>query len=168
MIETERLTLMPLTYEQLLKYIKADNSLEIELNLNKTSRTIPPELKEALEVAIIPNVADFNKNYLYSTLWTLILKEQNKMVGDLCFMGEPNIDGEIEIGYGTYPTFQRKGYMTEAVGGMLEWAKNQPNVLKVLASTEKINTSSHSILRKNNFAQIGESGTIINWSIKVK
>jgi len=108
MIETERLTLMPLTYEQLLKYIKADNSLEIELKLNKTSRTIPPELKEALEVAIIPNVADFNKNYLYSTLWTLILKEQNKMVGDLCFMGEPNIDGEIEIGYGHLPHFSEK------------------------------------------------------------
>jgi hypothetical protein len=49
MIETERHILIPLTYNQLLKYIKCDNSLEEELNLNKTSRTISPELKEALE-----------------------------------------------------------------------------------------------------------------------
>ena len=37
MIETERLILNPLNYDQLLKYIKADNSLEIELNLHETS-----------------------------------------------------------------------------------------------------------------------------------
>lgn len=30
MIETNRLTLKPLNYEQLVKYIKCDNSLEIE------------------------------------------------------------------------------------------------------------------------------------------
>ena len=34
MIETERLILKPLTYEQLKKYIRLDNSLETELNLN--------------------------------------------------------------------------------------------------------------------------------------
>ena len=45
MIETERLFLKPLTYEQLVKYTKCDNSLEEELNLNETSRTISPELK---------------------------------------------------------------------------------------------------------------------------
>jgi ribosomal-protein-alanine N-acetyltransferase len=49
MIETERLIIKPLTYDQLVKYIKCDNSLEEELNLNETSRKISPELKEALE-----------------------------------------------------------------------------------------------------------------------
>lgn len=58
MIETERFILKPLTYEQLIKYIKDDNSLETELHLNSTSRIISPELKEALEKTILPNVAD--------------------------------------------------------------------------------------------------------------
>src|SRR5664279_6134277 len=111
MIETERLILKPLTYEQLIKYTRLDKSLETELNLNTTSRTISSELKEALEQTILPNVADPNKNYLFSTLWTVILKEENKMVGDLCFVGEPNENGEIEIGYGTYDEFKKKGYM---------------------------------------------------------
>lgn len=102
MIETKRLILKPLTYEQLIKYIKCDNSLEAELNLNKTSRTISPELNDAFEQTILPNVADKNKDYLYSTLWTAISKAENKMVGDLCIVGEPNAEGEIEIGYGTY------------------------------------------------------------------
>ena len=98
MIETERIILRPLTYDQLVKYIKCDNSLEEELNLNETSRTISPELKEAFEQTILPNVADKTKDYLYSTLWTAISKDANKMVGDLCIVGEPNADGEIEIG----------------------------------------------------------------------
>jgi hypothetical protein len=108
MIETENLILRPLTYEQLVKYSNLDNSLEEELNIEKSPRSISPELREALEDSIIPSVRDLKKNYLYYTLWTLILKEANKMVGDLCFQGEPNIDGEIEIGYGTYFEFRRK------------------------------------------------------------
>ena len=64
MVETERLILKPLTYDQLVKYLKCDNSLEIELLINKSSRTITPELKEAVEQTILPNVADKSKNYL--------------------------------------------------------------------------------------------------------
>ena len=61
MIETERLRLLPLTYDQLVKYIRADQSLEAELNLNPTKRIISPELKEALENTILPGVADLVK-----------------------------------------------------------------------------------------------------------
>lgn len=168
MIETERLILKPLTYEQLVKYIKADNSLEAELNLNETSRTISPELKEAFEQTILPNVADTTKDYLYSTLWTVILKTDNKMVADICIVGEPNESGEIEIGYGTYDEFQKNGYMTEAVGGMIIWAKSQPKVSSIIASTEKENIGSYTILLKNNFIKISETDTLFNWKLGLK
>lgn len=168
MIETKRLILKPLTYNQLVKYIKADNSLEIELNLNETSRTISPALKEAFEQTILPNVADTTKNYLYSTLWTAISKEANKMIGDVCFVGEPNSDGEIEIGYGTYEEFQKKGFMTEAVGGMITWAKSHPKIFSIIASTEKDNIGSFTILLKNNFIKTGETETLFNWKLKIK
>ncbi|MDD5363288.1 MAG: GNAT family protein [Ignavibacteria bacterium] len=165
MIETQRLILKPLTYDQLVKYAKCDNSLEAELNLNETSRTISPELKEALENTIIPNVADKSKNYLYSTIWTAISKSENKMIGDLCIIGEPNADGEIEIGYGTYDEFQNKGFMTEIVNGIIEWTKSQPNVKSIIASTDKTNPASSRVLEKNNFIKTGESETLFNWKL---
>lgn len=168
MIETKRLILQPLTYDQLVKYIKCDNSLEKELNLNEDSRTISAELKEAFEQTILPNVADTNKNYLYSTLWTAISKDANKMVGDICIVGEPNSDGEIEIGYGTYVEFQKQGFMTEAVGGLITWAKYQPKVFSIIASTEKENTGSFTVLLKNNFLKIGETETLFHWKLKLK
>jgi RimJ/RimL family protein N-acetyltransferase len=168
MIETKRLIIQPLTYSQLEKYIRVDNSLELKLNLDRSSRTISPELKEALEQTILPTVADNSKNYLYSTLWTIISKSENKMVGDLCFFGEPNADGEIEIGYGTYDEFQRRGFMTEAVGGMIQWAKEQPEITAIIASTNKTNTASYSVLLKNNFTKIGESDELFYWKLILK
>jgi len=167
MIETERLILIPLTHEQLIKYMRLDNSLETDLNLNETSRTISPELKEALGQTILPNVADTNKNYLFSTLWTVISKDENKMVGALCFVGEPNEEGEVEIGYGTYEEFRKRGFMTEAVGGMIKWAEKQPNIRSIIASTEKSNIDSFSVLERNNFIKSGETGTLYNWRLRI-
>ena len=167
MIETKRLILKPLTYEQLLKYIRCDNSLEQELNLHSYSRTISHELQEAFEQTILPNVADTSKNYLFSTLWTIISKEENIVVGDLCFMGEPNTNGEIEIGYGTYENFRKRGFMTEAVGGMVKWAERQPNVRSIIASTNKDNVASYSVLLNNDFLLIGETDTLFKWELAI-
>lgn len=168
MIETTRLVIKPLTYKQLLKYVKCDHSLEAELNLNETSRTISAELKEALEQTILPNVADKTKDYLYSTLWTGISKAENKMIGDLCIVGEPNSKGEIEIGYATHDEFQGKGFMTEIVGGIIEWAKKQYIVHAITASTDKTNIASFKVLEKNNFIKIGETETLYHWKLQIK
>jgi len=165
MIETERLLIRPLTYDQLIKYIKCDNSLEEELNLDPTSRTISADLKEAFEQTILPNVADPDKDYLYSTLWTIISKPGNKMVADLCFVGEPDEAGQVEIGYGTYEGSRKMGYMTEAVGAMIKWAKEQPKIRSIFAATEKTNDASFSVLEKNNFIKIGETETMLNWKL---
>lgn len=167
MIESERLKLVPLTYDQLIKYIQVDHSLEHELQLNETTRTISDDLKEAFEQTILPNVADTGKNYLYSTLWTLILKEENRMVGDLCLVGEPNEKGEVEIGYGTYDDFRGKGYMSEAVGRMIGWLKTEPGVLCINAATEKTNVASFRVLQKNDFKKYGESETLYLWRLYI-
>jgi RimJ/RimL family protein N-acetyltransferase len=167
MIETERLIIKPLTHGQLIKYIRLDGSLETELNLNETTRTISPELREALEVTILPSVADRDKNYLFSTLWTLISKKERKMVGDLCFVGEPDANGEVEIGYGTYAEFRKMGYMTEAVGGMIKWAQKQPYIRSIIASTGKTNIDSFSVRERNNFIKSGETETLYHWRLKI-
>jgi [ribosomal protein S5]-alanine N-acetyltransferase len=162
-IETDRLKLYPLTYSQLIKYINCNNSLEIDLNVKKTYRIIPQELKDALQQTILPNVADKEKNYLFSTLWTIIDKKQNIMVGDICFKGEPNDKGEVEIGYGTYKQFQGKGYMTEAIKALIAWALNQPQVKAIFAETDKSNIASSRVLLKNGFVKTGETKTMDLW-----
>jgi [ribosomal protein S5]-alanine N-acetyltransferase len=168
MIETERLLLKPLNYLQLVKYINCDSSLYIEMGLNSTERAISLELKEALEQTILPNVADPSKNYLFNTLWTIIVKAENKMVGDICFVGEPDADGKVEIGYGTYEAYQGKGFMKEAVKGIITWAFKQPAVKLIVASTNKDNVASYSLLQKNGFVKINQTDELYHWEIPKK
>lgn len=167
LIETHRLILKPLTHTQLIKYLQGESALEEELNLNPSSRTLSPELKEALEHTIIPNVADTSKNFLYCTLWTAISKADQKMIGDLCIIGEPNAAGEIEIGYGTYDEFQNRGFMTEIVSGIIAWASTQPGVKSIIASTDKTNTPSFRVLEKNQFNRIAETETAYTWRLEL-
>ncbi len=156
-----------MTYSQLLKYVQCDGSLEQELKLNLTSRVITAELKEAFENTILPNVADATKNYLFVTFWTAISKMENKMVGDLCIIGEPNEIGEIEIGYGTYDEFQGRGFMTEMVSGIIGWARTQQAVKSIIASTAKTNIPSFKVLQKNNFKKIGETELLYKWKFEL-
>lgn len=168
MVSTERLIIKPLTFSQLKKYILADGSLEEELKTIHIPRVISPELKDALEHTIIPNMMDATHNYLYFTLWTIIAKESNCLIGDLCFIGEPNDEGEVEIGYGTYQMFRAKGYMKEAISGMIEWAARQDQVKSIIAHNLKSNPASYNLLIQNNFHKIDEMEFLYKWQIQLK
>jgi ribosomal-protein-alanine N-acetyltransferase len=73
----------------------------------------------------------------------------------------------VEIGYGTYDTFQRKGYMTEAVGGMIEWAKTRPAIKAIIASTDLTNVASWAVLERNHFIKYGATEGLFHWHLKL-
>jgi [ribosomal protein S5]-alanine N-acetyltransferase len=165
-LETKRLVIFPLSYDQLVLYLQENNKLEEELNLKSGNENIPQELLDAFNETILPAVADTTKNYLYSTLWTIVSKEMNQMVADLCFKGEPNESGEIEIGYGTHDEFKGKGFMTEAIGAISAWAFSQPNVKTIVAETDQSNLASHRTLAKNNFKPYKKVESMIWWKLE--
>jgi [ribosomal protein S5]-alanine N-acetyltransferase len=164
-LETQRLRIIPLSKEQLANYSIPDFSLENSLNVNTIPRIVPEFLANVINNKILPSLRDTSKNPLYYTFWTIIFKQENIMVADCCFKGEPNGNGEIEIGYGTYPTFEGKSFMTEAVGAMVRWAFEQPNVQALTAQTDATNIASQKILEKNNFVQCGQTTENILWRI---
>jgi [ribosomal protein S5]-alanine N-acetyltransferase len=50
--------------------------------------------------------------------------------------------------------FQGKGFMTEIVGGIIEWTQTQPLVKSIVASTDKTNSPSVKVLEKNMFLKL--------------
>jgi RimJ/RimL family protein N-acetyltransferase len=166
LLETKRLYIFPLSYDQLVQYLQANNVLEESLGLSFYPRTLPAELVEAFEQTILPAVANPANDYVYSTLWTMMLKEKQVMVGDLCFKGAPNEAGEIEIGYGTYEDFQGAGYMTEAIAALTAWAFEQPGVTTILAETEASNIPLHKTLQKNNFTPYMQKENMQWWRLE--
>ena len=78
-------------------------------------------------------------------------------VGELCFKGL-SADGTAEIGYGILPDFQNRGYATEAVKAVTNWALSQPGVNCIIAETEAANLASQKVLLNCGFLATGEQG----------
>lgn len=165
LLETERLLIKPLSYSQLQLYVNTDYSLERDLGLEPHPRAISGTVKEALEQVLLPQIAAAGDNYLFSTFWTIIDKHKKVMIGDICFKGAPNELGEVEVGYGTHSDFQNKGFMTEALGAVVQWAMRQPNVKAILAETKNENLPSQKTLLKNNFVVFKQVGNMIWWRL---
>ncbi|MBS1600051.1 MAG: GNAT family N-acetyltransferase [Bacteroidetes bacterium] len=169
MVETDHLVILPLNYEQLELYLQGNGRLEKLLHLKDLGRTIAPDVKEMVTAFTLPKIKKAGPaNYLFFTFWIVVEKKSRSIVAELGFKGEPNEKGEIEIGYGTMPTQRGKGFMTEAVGGMIEWAKHQSNIKFILAETEEKNTASIKIVQKNNFEYTGKKGRMMWWKVAVK
>lgn len=163
MITTKRLTILPLTVDQLKMYIGNDFSLETSLQLHKSSYSISNKKKDKITENIIPEILNNNINYLYKTIWIAIDNETKKIVSEICFKGIPNTNQEVEIGYETYAEFRGKGYMTEVISELISWAKNQPEIKTIFAQTTNENLASILVLKKNNFIKSNETQNYFDW-----
>ena len=166
--ETDRLLLQPLTQAQLGLYLLNDGSLEQQLGVGYSPKEINPDLKDGLERHFLPLVAQHHDTYVFYTLWSIVLKEENVLVGDICFKGAPDEEGQVEIGYGTYDYFQNKGIMTDAVGLLITWCHHRPEIKTVLAETETGNTASEKILLKNGFQRYHQGRDNSWWKLVIK
>lgn len=92
------------------------------------------------------------------------------LVGNGGFVGEPDEDGTVEIGYEIASEYWNRGFATEAVRGFLDHAFSQPNVQKVIAHTLGSKNASNSVLQKVGMTYITELedddvGKIWQWGI---
>ncbi|UFH55662.1 GNAT family N-acetyltransferase [Spirosoma sp. KNUC1025] len=163
MIETTRLTLIPLSLEQLHLHIANTHQLEKTLGLQKGHREVVEPLRSIITHFAIPRLEDPALDPLYHTMWMAIDRQKQQFVAEAKFKGEPDETGSVEIGYGTYPALHRQGYMTEMVGGLLKWVIQQPDVQRVVADTEAENVASQKVLIKNGFRMFDRIENMLWW-----
>jgi len=148
MIETNRLKIYSASQENMEAFIEAQ-TVEI--------------LKSAYTEMLNGCLANPDQWDWYA-IWMIELKDGTH-IGELCFKGL-SADGIAEIGYGISEEYQNKGYATEAVKGVLEWAFSRSEVTAVEAETDPDNTASKRVLEKCGFALngvIGEEGP--RWAV---
>lgn len=113
------------------------------------------------------------ENRVWYAPWKMILKDSQESVGDLCFKG-PVKNHSVEIGYGVQPEQEGRGYITEALQALTQWAFNQKDVVFVEAETVPDNKASQRVLEKCGFVPdgMGAEGprfvlesSLTNWSI---
>lgn len=161
-LETDRLWLVALTDA----WLKLAGShwplLEQALDLNPSTFEPDDTLVRAMLMKRI-NIHNDRERWLWCTYWLLILKSENHSAGVCGFKGPPNIEGAVEIGYGTHPHDRNRGYMTEAVCALVDWAFETPVVERVIAETLINNPASRRVLEKCGFAFYKTEGDSMWW-----
>ena len=167
-IDTERLLLFPLTIPQLELYCKGHDELEHALNLTPFGRNMAPQVHDTVQKITLPAMRKAaSTDYLFHTFWLVVDKLSRTIVAEIGFKGPPDIDGCVEIGYGTMPAMQNKGYMTEAVKGIVQWTAQRSDITTVLAETHAGNKASIRVLEKNRFIQMHQKGEMLWWKMMV-
>ena len=166
MLQTERLQILPLSVTDLELYLRGENLFELQFGLLATNRTVAQEVKRYVSAITLPCMRKLpDDQFLFFTFWLVIDKTLKKVVAELGFKGVPSPAGMVEIGYGTMQQHRNKGYMSEAVSAVLQWAGTRTEIRTVLAETAKTNNASIRVLQRNGFEQYEERGDMLWWRI---
>ncbi len=163
-ILTERLELIQVKNDMVKPLLKdKEKGLEIMgLRANKLWPT-----KDTLDVlGFLYGILDRDaENTGFDTIWMIVKKEDNTVIGDLGFKGNPDEEGTVEIGYGIVEQEQRKGYGYEAVKALVDWGFSHSSVKKIKAECLKDNTGSIRILEKIGMEVLSRNDEYISWKL---
>jgi len=100
-------------------------------------------------------------------VWLVVSKDSNVIIGDIGFKGKP-IDETVEVGYGFSLHARNKGYATESVNALIEWAFSTNRVNKVMAQCLTDNHSSIKVLTKLGMQRTEIKDNMITWHLYKK
>lgn len=169
-LKTERTRILPLNIEQV-KLLKNDPAI-LEQNLflsegysEKYDREMEKELAGVID-RVIRKMEQNPFNYTWYTVWQIILKEENRIIGMCGFNGLPDLNGDVEIGYALKPRYQKKGYMPEVLKEFTRYAFMHAKVRALKAQTPADYTASQKILGELGFEMVSESNGLFTWKCK--
>jgi GNAT superfamily N-acetyltransferase len=164
-LSTRRLSLICLTISQLENCLYDLPALEAELGFPIARNVIDANVVRALGIKLVRLSVMPLEKHPWQAYWLIVVKETTVGVGLIGFKGYPNAEGETEIGYGIAPEYQGKGYMTEAVRALCDWAFSHPFVSAVTATTVE-NPASNRVLEKVGAQIVRTEEKSTNWKIQ--
>ena len=167
-IKTKDLDLVPYTPADLLALIKGVAEFRSSFGF--------PAADGLREFLLGPEVSAGYLDMLRSSpepdIWrhgfALLDRKEQVVVGNTAFVGPPNGAGEVEIAYGVVPSFEGRGYASQAAAALTQLALADDRVKTVIAHTLPETNASTRILEKNGFTFGGEvehpeDGLIWRW-----
>jgi ribosomal-protein-alanine N-acetyltransferase len=165
-IITDRLTLVPITFEVARAAVEDRDMLEELVGATVPDEWPNPDFAEALTFI----QADLTRNPSYA-LWTRLIVHtaDRTVVGDAGFKSMPDESGTVEIGYGVVSAYRNDGIAREAANALIDWAFSQDCVRCVMAECYEDNPASARVLEKLGMTRTGKergkNGTLIKWSL---
>jgi [ribosomal protein S5]-alanine N-acetyltransferase len=152
MIRTKRLQLIPV--EQRHKRAFADGIAELAALLGVSVPDGWPQFPEAF----LPT-ADQVREIIETAAWGgyfFIDPALAAVVGNGGFHGTPDVGGNAEVGYEIAPQYRNRGYATEAVRGLVQFAFEDARVSRIIAHTLAEKNASNAVLERIGMVFAGE------------
>ncbi|MFB1051456.1 GNAT family N-acetyltransferase [Paraliobacillus sp. JSM ZJ581] len=164
-VTTDRLKLVTFTIEMMRAALLSNKKLE-----KITTHNVPSEYPMEVYKELLPYKIERFSQYPEEDEWEGIIvhKADNVIIGDMGFKGDPDENGEMDLGYSILPKYQGNGFATEMAVAMVQWGLNQPHVKRITASCSNENQASKRVLEKAGFKQINKKDNEIYWAIENK
>src|SRR6266550_7052288 len=86
---------------------------------------------------------------------------ERPMIGHAGFHGPPGVNAvkapdAVEVGYSIFEPHRRRGYATEVVRALIEWASREHSIQRFIASISPENEPSLALARRLGFKHIGQ------------
>jgi ribosomal-protein-alanine N-acetyltransferase len=106
-----------------------------------------------------------NQDYLQgnSIHWGIVDAQSSKLVGT-CGYYRGFVNNTGELGYVLKPSFEGRGYMSNALKKAIEFGINIIGLQKIIAITEKSNIKSQNVLKRLNFLHETEQDNYITYT----
>jgi RimJ/RimL family protein N-acetyltransferase len=164
-ITTTRLRLFPLN-RAALEAVYVGNHSRQRPPITLAPDVIGPVIRRAMRAKLQKMSQARLEDFAWYTYWAMVLPETNLTIGLAGFKGEPDMHGEVEIGYGISDAFAGQGYTTEAVRALVNWALAQPECRAVRAVTRRSNRASQRVLEKVGLSAYREGEFEMHWRIR--
>jgi [ribosomal protein S5]-alanine N-acetyltransferase len=180
-IQSDRLKLIPLDNHLLnIWNTEGRKALSQQLNLNPSEWQMSDfdrdETLDALQNFWLPMTEQYADNFFWYTNWEIVLISENVSVGGIGFAGFPDQEGVTMVGYFIDGNHREKGYATEALNCLIDWAKLEPALKTIIADTPFFNLPSQNVLKKAGFQafgigvteHIGQQIQLKNWKLGIR
>ncbi len=158
-IRTPRLDLIAGRATVLRAELEGRESLEAALGIH-IPHTWPPELYDADAIRWMLARLDEDSSFETWGFRYFVLRASSETAGTVAvgaggYKGPPT-EGTVEIGYSILADYQRRGFASEAVRGLLDNAYGHGDITRVIAETLPELEPSIGVLRKTGFELVGD------------
>jgi RimJ/RimL family protein N-acetyltransferase len=162
-IETKRLQLIPFTLE-LKKAALNDRTRLVEmLGVNVPEHWPGSDMAEALPF-FIEKMENSPSEPAWD--WIAIHSGDHTVIGGIGFMGAPDKDWVVEVGYDIVPEYRKQGYATEMARALITWTFQETVIKVVTASCRDDNIGSIKVLENVGMQRLEPDENMLKWELR--
>lgn len=156
MIETDDLRLVPNTPDQLLALIEQPERYEQLAGFPAAVGLREFFASDDVSPAWLARLHTLQHSDPWQLGFAVVHRESRCVIGSAGFKGAPDAEGIVEVAYGIVPSFEGRGYATQAASGLVTYAFESGLVQIVRAHTLPTPNASTKVLTKCGFKFTGD------------